>query len=229
MSYTILRRYLGIFFMLFCLKVDAQDSAQQAYREDQFYFGISFINLTSDNALFKQNRLSGGFGFGFVRDMPITPSRKWALGIGLGYERQWYNTNLLRTTISKSQPIYTFQGDNLSNNTSLFSLHSLAIPLELRWRNSDASKYKFWRIYTGLRFHWNLRSVFKAKGEGFVLDDEINPWTTVGYLSIGFNTWNLYFGYEFQSILNKDFPMADDITAPLNMKGIKFGLMFYLL
>jgi hypothetical protein len=41
----------------------------------------------------------------------------------------------------------------------------LKFPLEIRWRTSTASTYKFWRVYLGLKTSFLLNSKYKFESE----------------------------------------------------------------
>ena len=54
------------------------------YREDQIYFGASFMILESNQERFKPQGLSRHIQLGFVRDFPLSKSGRVATGVGLG-------------------------------------------------------------------------------------------------------------------------------------------------
>ena len=74
-----------------------KDVDSSFYREDQIYFGTSFTLLYSNQEKFKRQGISKHFQLGFVRDIPLISSGKLALGLGLGYSFQDYNSNLVIT------------------------------------------------------------------------------------------------------------------------------------
>ena len=71
----------------------SQDSLElyKNYREDQFYFSITYniLNNTSDGIT--QVGFSPGFHLGFIRDMPINKRRNVAVGVGLGLSINSYH------------------------------------------------------------------------------------------------------------------------------------------
>ena len=77
-------------------QVQLKDVDSPFYREDQIYFGTSFTLLYSNQEKFKRQGISKHFQLGFVRDIPLISSGKLALGLGLGYSFQDYNSNLVR-------------------------------------------------------------------------------------------------------------------------------------
>ena len=76
------------------------------YREDQIYLGTSFMLLNSNQEKFKSQGISKHFQLGFIRDIPLISSGKLAIGVGLGYSFQDYNSNLVRFNINNESSIY---------------------------------------------------------------------------------------------------------------------------
>ena len=74
------------------------EQLEENYREDQFYFGSSYFIQSESIPDFKQNGFSGNFQFGFIRDFPLNNNSTRAIGIGLGYERNFFTSifNLFR-------------------------------------------------------------------------------------------------------------------------------------
>ena len=65
------------------------------YREDQFYFGITYNINTSVPSGVSALGISGGLQLGYLRDMPINKQRNIAIGIGAGISIDQYGQNLL--------------------------------------------------------------------------------------------------------------------------------------
>ena len=89
----------NLFFLIFLISfsVFSQSNPEQLeenYREDQFYFGSSYFIQSESIPDFKQNGFSGNFQFGFIRDFPINNNSTRAIGIGLGYERNFFTSNI---------------------------------------------------------------------------------------------------------------------------------------
>lgn len=199
------------------------------YREDQFYFSITYNMFTDIPAQFKQNKFSLGLAGGFLRDMPINKSRTVAFATGLGLSYQNYFQNL---TISKDASGAVAYGVNdygqfVSNR---YRQYSVELPIEFRWRNSTFESYKFWRIYGGMK----LSYVFSSAS---ILDDgeqtyrinnnpDINKFQYGPYISAGYNTWNLYIYYGLSPL----FKSATTIDGnKINLKTLNAGLIFYIL
>ncbi|MFD1603524.1 porin family protein [Flavobacterium artemisiae] len=199
------------------------------YREDQFYFSITYNMFTDIPAQFRQNKFSLGLAGGFLRDMPINKSRTVAIATGLGLSYQNYFQNL---TISKDASGAVAYGVNdygqfVSNR---YRQYAVELPIEFRWRNSTFESYKFWRIYGGMK----LSYIFSSSS---VLDDgeqtyrinnnpDINKFQYGPYISAGYNTWNLYIYYGLSPL----FKSATTVDGnKINLKTLNAGLIFYIL
>ena len=195
------------------------------FREDQVYLGASFMILQSNQKDFNPRGLSRHFQWGFIRDLPITSSGKVALGLGIGMSFERYNTDL-KLDISEFNPVKFLIPDE-STSPLFFSVHSLEIPLTLRWRNATANNFAFWRVYGGVSLRWNYYN--KVRQETFELknSNELSNFGTIAHLSFGYNTWNFYLAYHFNPFFKKT--LLDSNNVPLEINPLKIGLIFYIL
>jgi hypothetical protein len=197
------------------------------YREDQIYIGVTYNALKDLPNGVSQNSFSTGVHLGVIRDFPINKRRNLAIGLGLGYSFNNFNQNI---KISKSTPTtYTIlEGIGYSKNN--FSQHLLEIPLEFRWRTSNSETYKFWRIYTGVKFGYGIASKSVYNGESGNETHRklkgLNPWQYGLTMSVGYNTWNGYVYYGLNPIFNS---ISSTNLQPIDMNALKIGLIFYLL
>ena len=196
------------------------------YREDQIYLGTSFMLLNSNQEKFRSQGISKHFQLGFIRDIPLISSGKLAIGLGLGYSFQDYNSNLVRFNINNESSIYIV--NYTLNQKSKISFNSIEFPISLRWRNSSLNNDQFWRVYSGFKFQRNFLSKLKYRtGEIKNISDEVNNWNKELYLSFGYNTWNFYFSYGLDQIMKNIRDQYSD--KPFKVSSIKIGLIFYLL
>ena len=196
------KKFFLLFFLLFFTQLSFTQSiiSKDNYREDQFYFGSSYFIQTEPIKSFKQNGFSGNFQFGFVRDLPLNNNSTNAIGIGLGYERNFFTSNI--------QPIetdgnidYRIVISRFLESKNKISFSSFVIPIEYRWRRSSIDQYKFWRIYTGLKIKKNFPLYSNPSYGSEITIDEIEDWTTSIYLNAGYNTWNVSLEYDLNPIL----------------------------
>ena len=201
----------------------AQEEAP-TFREDQIYLSIAYPYFSDAPNTLIQNKLSYAFSFGFVRDMPINKQRSLAVGIGLGYDQATiYNNNL-----------FTYAGNNISATVieggyqqNYLRMQSLAVPLELRWRNATETKHAFWRIHTGVSVHFPMQ--FKSYNQtptGQINTAKLPSKGTILRLNVhfGFNTWNISIAHDLQ-------PWAVSATPnrSFDIRFTKIGLIFYIL
>ena len=221
------KRFFLLFFLPFFTQLSFTQSviSKDFYREDQFYFGSSYFIQTVPIENFKQNGFSGNFQFGFVRDLPLNNNSTKAIGIGLGYERNFFTSNI--------QPIetdgnidYRIVISRFLESKNKISFSSFVIPIEYRWRRSSIDQYKFWRIYTGLKIKKNFPLYSNPSYGSEITIDEIEDWTTSIYLNAGYNTWNVSLEYDLNPILkNKKTSNGEN----LNISFFRLGLVFYIL
>jgi len=223
----------SIVFFLFGLSVFAQektvdfDAVDSLYREDQFYFGLTYNKLQNTPSGLSQNKFSSGITVGFLRDMPINKARTWAIALGLGYSLNNYNDNLFIDD-SDAENLY-FTDANVTFDKNKLSLHYVDMPLEIRWRNSTPESHKFWRIYTGFKVSYLFYDRYKfTNSEGKILikgNKDLNKIQYGTYVAMGWNTWNFYAYYG----LNPMFKSAKISGKQLDMNTLNLGLMFYIL
>lgn len=200
------------------------------YKEDQAYIGVTYNLFGNIADSVSQSGFSSGFHIGFIKDIPLNKRRNVAIGIGIGYSANSFNQNLLIGKDSEKTVTYSILTDNDSYTKNKFALHQLELPLEFRWRSSTVSDYKFWRIYTGIKFGYLITHSTKFKGlpedQKYSDIDHFNDFQYGLTTSIGYNTWNIHFYYGLNTIFNDEAILNG---RPLEMNAIKIGLMFYLL
>ncbi len=198
------------------------------YREDQFYFAVTYNSLVNTPTGVSQNKFSSGVSLGFLRDMPVNANRTWAIATGLGFTYNNFNQNLI---VNEQNGVVDYQliPADVSVDKNKFSQLSVDVPIELRWRTSTYESHKFWRIYTGLKFSYLLydRSLFNGSQERIVVQNnaDFNALQYGTYLAAGYNTVNLYMYYG----LNPLFQKATLNGASVNMRAFNLGVIFYIL
>jgi len=226
-----------LFFILLCFNLFAQNEknlvfpeTDYLYREDQFYVAGTFHVIGDRPTGIDQTGFSGGLDFGFIRDMPINKKRNVAFGIGLGYSANVYNHDLFvddSSTTTLYREVET--DDNLDNNR--FSVHSIEMPIQFRWRTSTPESYKFWRVYGGVQlgymYYFNVRTLDESGNRTSIKNpDGLDRLRMGASLSFGWNTFNFYMYYGLN-------PLFDESVEVIDQQGafniIKFGLMFYIL
>ncbi|WP_111878820.1 outer membrane beta-barrel protein [Aequorivita sp. CIP111184] len=212
----------------------AQDTIQPAvadslYREDQFYVGVTYnvlLNLPSGASI---RGLSGGFQFGFLRDMPINEKRTIAVALGGGISIDQFGQNLLIGETPNGETIFRVL-NNVEYTRNRFNTAVVEAPIELRWRSSTPTNYKFWRVYAGFRVgyaYW-YKATFKQSGNNISQTKipEFDRLRMAATLSLGYNTFNFFASYSINPFF-KDAITTDG--EKVDFRTLKVGLMFYIL
>ena len=215
-------RVISCIFFLFVYFGYTQENPQR-YREDQIYFSLYYNSLGDNLNNFKENKFSTSINFGFIRDIPLSKSGNFAIGLGLGIGINTFNNNL---KLSNSNT-YILLNNREIPQKNVFNFSEFQVPFEIRWRNSSIDNYKFWRIYAGLKYSRLFSSSysFKNEQESYKLVDIPINLDQLGFtLNIGFNTWNIGLYKSMNSLFNKKIQ-----SLPMDLEQFKLGLIFYIL
>lgn len=199
------------------------------YLEDQFYLGTTFNILFERPEGVTQRGLSWGLFGGFIKDIPVNEDRNIGFGLGLGYAINSYSTNLLATQ-SADGIEYSVIGSQDSFKRSKIETHTLELPIEFRWRTSDAISHKFWRIYTGVKlgYVFSGRSKFVSDAEKIAFsNDDITKFQYGLMFSFGYNTFNFHAYYALHDIFDSGTTTVEGDR--LGLAALHIGLIFYIL
>ena len=133
------KRLVTLTYFLSLVLFSQDNSDSDFYREDQFYFGSSYFIQTESIEDFKQNGFSGNFQLGFIRDIPINSSSSKAIGIGLGFERNYFTSNV-QPRKQNDKIDYEIIVSRFLESKNKISFSSISIPIEYRWRKSTFTK-----------------------------------------------------------------------------------------
>ncbi|MCM5662577.1 porin family protein [Galbibacter mesophilus] len=204
--------------------------ADEKYFEDQFYIGINYNLLTRAPEGIGQSSFSYSFISGFIKDLPLNRQRNIGFGIGAGLSINAIYSDLLAIKEENGNIVYEKIPSDFSYNRNMLNMSFVEFPIEFRWRNSTADNYRFWRIYTGIKFSYLI------SGKSKLVTDEIkysfdNPDIRniqYGiYLNFGYNTWNFYAQYDLSNLFEDDkFTIDGQLIEP---RIVKAGLIFYIL
>lgn len=201
--------------------------ADSLYREDQFYIGLTYNLLMKAPQELRQTGFSSGISAGFLRDMPINKRRTYAIAVGAGLSYSSYKQNLIISESAGEIDYNIVKGSDLTKGK--FEQFFVDVPVEFRWRNSTPTSYKFWRIYTGVKFQYLLydksRYIGKEVNEKVTSNKDFNKFQYGPYIAVGFNTWNFQAYYGVNSV----FKNASMNGEAINMRTFNLGMMFYIL
>lgn len=228
-----MRFFLNVFIFFSVFNVFSQETPDFAavdslYREDQFYFGITYNDLQNRLPGVSQNKFTPSFSLGFLRDMPVNKNRTVAIAAGIGYSINNYNQNIL---ISETNgiPEYSAIPSETDFDKNKLTLHYIDAPIEFRWRTSTPESHIFWRIYTGVKISYLVydRSKYIDGQDKIIVtgNKDLNKLQYGAYIAAGRNTWNIYAYYG----LNPIFKSAKLNNEDIDMNSLNLGLMFYIL
>jgi len=219
------------FTLLFFVSSFSQDSllVNQKYFEDQLYVGITYNILMNKPQDLQQKGISTGVNVGFLKDFPLNKKGSVAVAIGLGYG---YNKYIQNMKIQNQLPEFSIIEDAYSKNK--FETHAFEIPVELRFRKSLPSVYKFWRLYVGGKVSYVLysRSYFENTleyaNERIVINNlpNLKKLQYGPQVSFGYSTWNFYTYFNMGSLFDKN-PATENIDID-ELNSLKVGLQFYI-
>jgi hypothetical protein len=231
-------KFIGFFFLLFSFSsLLAQDELEwlkenkndSLYREDQFYFGFSFIFLTELPSDVEQSGFSGGLMFGYIRDMPINKRRNLSIGLGLGFNLNTFGQSL-KVNSNAGQDIFLPINPDRVYDVNRFSTNLVEVPLELRWRSSDIDKYAFWRVYFGVHFGYVFRfkSTFESVEEQYTITDvdALNSFRTSAKLTFGYGAINFFVNMSLTPVFEGE---IESTGERVSITPIKVGLVFFFL
>ena len=236
-NFNLMFRLLFLFFVFTTLSIQAQVlndsvSPNSRYFEDQFYLGITYNFLLNQPEGVEQQNLSYGLQAGFIKDIPFNTEGTIGMGIGLGLGLSTYYSNI-GATENEGSVAYEILDDNIDYRRSKLETHSIELPIEFRWRTSTADQYKFWRIYTGVKFEYvyDARSKFVPdSGSDLPMTSFRNP--DVSQLqygltfNFGYNSFNAHIYYSLSNLLNDDVLLNQE---SIKIKPLRVGLIFYIL
>ena len=214
-------RKIAFLFLLFTGFLQAQNDStfvDNKYLEDQLYFNLTYIHLLNLPDRVSQSGFSFGLAGGFIKDLPINKERNFGLGAGLGYGLNNYYFN-----VELDDP----EGDEVKLKNNKIILHTVEFPLELRFRGSNATKYRFWRFYPGFKIAYKFaQNTSFSKSIDFDVSDiiEVNEWVYGLTFSVGYNKWNLHLYYGLNDLFNET--LENDYE--IDIRDLRVGLIFYI-
>ena len=208
-------------------------SQKTKYLDDQLYIGFTYNILTAMPDDVKNYSFSNTLSLGYIRDIPLNKRRNIGLGAGLGVGFHTYYTNVAMDCDEMGEWNMSIleNGEYLSNR---FSLQTLDIPIQVRFRGSTAEKYNFWRVYAGVTFSWIYKNSTTYKNELVKLRyydiPYLNEWLYTANLQVGYGKFTVKVDYTLGSLFKKKYAGE---TLPVkelsNMRSCNVGLLMYIL
>jgi hypothetical protein len=197
MKHSVILFYFLVFPMFVFSQKDSLALGDK-YSDDQIYVSVSYSQFMKQPSTVTKSNFSYSLSGGFMKDISLNKMGTIAIAAGFGYGFDFFNHKLKVNEVN-GKTVFTL--DNaISDN--VFKAHNLEFPFEIRWRTSTAKKYNFWRIYSGIKFLYNLNNQFQY--------EDINA-KQIKYSNV--SAYNkLQYGLE-----------------SVNTQILKFGLIFYFL
>lgn len=222
--------FIGSFVVAQDLSYDAQKPKMKIdslYREDQFYFAITYNTLIATPEGYSKDKIAAGFTGGFLRDMPLNQNRTIAIATGLGMTYNGYNHNF-GVSGTGENPTYAILESGMYTKNKLSTL-TADLPIEVRWRTSTFESTQFWRIYAGCKLSYLLydRNLTVTNSGRIIVKNntDLNQLGYSVYLAAGYNSFNFYLNYGLNSL----FKEGQIGTEKVQMQHFNLGLIFYIL
>lgn len=220
--------FITFILLLFAAITKAQKDTLQLgdrYADDQIYASISYAQFNNQPSVITRSGFSYAISTGFLKDFIINKQGSFSVALGVGYGFDFFNHKLKVSEINNAT-----QFDVATNiNSNVYKAHNLEFPLEIRWRTSTAKRYDFWRVYTGIKFLYNLSNKFEfTENSTDFTYKNVTAYRKLQYgltLSAGYTEFNAYLFYGLTPI----FENATINGEKINTSVLKFGLIFYIL
>lgn len=203
------------------------------YLDDQLYVGFTYNILTSMPSDVKNYSFSNTLSFGYIRDIPLNKRRNIgiAAGVGLGYHTYYTNVRMGRDENGVAFMKVLDDGQYQSNR---FSLQTVDIPLQVRFRGSTAEKFNFWRVYAGLTFSWVYKNSSTFKDENIKVRyydiPYLNEWLYSANLQVGYGKFTVKVDYTLGTLFKKKYAGdALPVSGLSDMRSCNVGLLVYIL
>ena len=221
--------FLLLFFAIAARGQQEINFVDEKYLEDQLYIDLTYISLVNTPNFIDQSGFSFGFGGGFIKDLPFNKRRNFGLAVGLGYGFNNYYFDYLPLQVDPlddpvpDPPIE----EDLSPINNKIMLHTVELPIELRFRTSTPTKYRFWRFYPGFKVSYVFLERLRLGERGDInVEDfiEANDFLYGLTFSGGYNKWNLMLYYG----LNELFKDSGPSPVEYDIHDFRVGLIFYM-
>lgn len=227
-----MRILISFFFSITLLGISyGQDSLLigKKYLEDQIYLGVTYNILTNEPQALQQKGISSGLNIGFIKDIPLNQKGSFSVGLGIGYG---YNKYIHNMKIQTDNPFFSIIENNYTKNN--FVTHAIEIPLELRFRTSSPTIYKFWRVYLGAKVSYIFASKSRYVNELGTSNTDLKtkPIPSLNKIqfgpqvSLGYGTLNFYAYYNINGLFQKT--IETEGLDVYKMNAVKIGLQFYI-
>ncbi len=195
------------------------------YADDQLYLNIAYSQLIDQPKRIANTNFSYSLSGGFIKDIILNSSGTFSIAGGLGIGRDFFNHTL---KIEEIKDRTVFSNATSSTNHKI-SIVNLELPIQIRWRTSSANKYKFWRIYGGVAFLYNLNNTIRFTKDNEIIEykniSSFKKWQYGATIAAGYDRFNINVFYGLT-------PMYRNATLNgnnIDTKVLKLGLVLFFL
>ena len=227
-----MQRHILFLFLGVTVSLCAQDKAEVGdlkYLEDQFYLGITYNLILNKPTGVNQSNFSYGLKGGFIKDLPLNRRRNFAIGVGLGYAYNNYYSNLFVNETENGLEYIVLDSD-VSYKRNKLDSHVIEMPIELRWRTSTPTEYKFWRIYAGMKLGYVVGSRSKFVSDSAKIsfnNTDIRKFRYGLMLNFGYSTFNVHAYYALSNLFNDNVNTVEGES--IEFRPLRIGIIFYIL
>ncbi len=199
------------------------------YLEDQLYVDLTYISLVNTPDFVDQSGFSFGLGGGFIKDLPLNRRRNFGLAVGIGYGFNNYYFDYLPAQVNPQNPQIPdpLSEEDLTPINNKIMLHTAELPIELRFRTSTETKYRFWRFYPGFKISYVFLERLRLGQRGEINVEDLIEANDLLYgltFSGGYNKWNVMMYYGLNELFqDKGLP-----TRESGIHDFRIGLIFYM-
>ena len=221
--------FILLYFLLITFLTFAQKDSLRLgdrYADDQIYISVSYSQLYDQPTGITKSNFSYALSGGFIKDIILNKSGSIAIagGIGLGYD--FFNHELKVDEVGRTT-VFT---NDITTSKNIFKSYNLEFPFEIRWRTSTAIKYNFWRIYTGVKFLYNLDNNFQYidANSNLIKYRKVSSYNKLQYgltISAGYDAFTMNVFYGLSPVFKNGLLNGKVVDT----KILKFGLIFYFL
>jgi hypothetical protein len=221
--------FILLYFLLITFLTFAQKDSLRLgdrYADDQIYISVSYSQLYDQPTGITKSNFSYALSGGFIKDIILNKSGSIAIagGIGLGYD--FFNHELKVDEVGRTT-VFT---NDITTSKNIFKSYNLEFPFEIRWRTSTAIKYNFWRIYTGVKFLYNLDNNFQYvdANSNLIKYRKVSSYNKLQYgltISAGYDAFTMNVFYGLSPVFKNGLLNGKAVDT----KILKFGLIFYFL
>lgn len=195
------------------------------YADDQLYLSISYSQFIDQPQNIENDNFSYSLSGGFIKDIILNTNGTLSIAGGVGIGADFFNHNLKIEEIN-GESIFT-KGTSTPDNK--INILNLELPVQLRWRTSTANKYKFWRIYAGVTFLYNLNNTVSFTENNTTIEfkniSSFQKWQYGATLAAGYGKFNINVFYGLTPVYENATLNGENI----NTKTLKLGLIFFFL